>query len=69
MTLALTAPKLPSSSNCHILFADKACEEECQKYQNILYTYEIVSEQRVNLQKSSVAFIRHMDMNETIAVG
>ncbi|KAL6202603.1 hypothetical protein ACLB2K_026311 [Fragaria x ananassa] len=63
MTLAPTAPKLH-----HLLFADDsflfgtACEEECQQYQNILYTYEIGVEQRVILQKSSVAFSQHMNM-------
>ncbi|KAM5586374.1 hypothetical protein ABKV19_005343, partial [Rosa sericea] len=37
--------------------------EECQQFRNILYTYEIASGQRVNWQKSEVAFSQGMDMN------
>ncbi|KAL6143754.1 hypothetical protein ACLB2K_054449 [Fragaria x ananassa] len=67
MQIAPTAPTLH-----HLLFADdslffsKATEEECQQYQNILYTYEIASGQRVNLQKSCVAFSRHMNMDKQL---
>ncbi|KAL6225497.1 hypothetical protein ACLB2K_004347 [Fragaria x ananassa] len=67
MQIAPTAPTLH-----HLLFADdslffgKATEEECQQYQNILYTYEIASGQRVNLQKSCVTFSRHMNMDKQL---
>ncbi|KAL6136612.1 hypothetical protein ACLB2K_061907 [Fragaria x ananassa] len=67
MQIAPTTPTLH-----HLLVADdslffgKATEEECQQYQNILYTYEIASGQRVNLQKSCVAFSRHMNMDKQL---
>ncbi|KAL6188703.1 hypothetical protein ACLB2K_040094 [Fragaria x ananassa] len=56
----------------HLLFANDnllfgtATEEECQQYQNILYTYEIASEQRVNLEKSNVAFSMRMELDRQL---
>ncbi|XP_062015373.1 uncharacterized protein LOC133731938 [Rosa rugosa] len=58
----------------HLLFADDsflfgtADEEECQHVHNILYTYEIASGQQINLQKSSVAFSRHLDLSRQLAL-
>ncbi|PRQ44344.1 hypothetical protein RchiOBHm_Chr3g0478201 [Rosa chinensis] len=56
----------------HLLFADdsflfgSATEEECQQFRNILYAYEIASGQRVNLQKSNVAFSKNVSMDRQL---